>query len=150
MTNFRHQPGPDYAAHLTIQAPPEAVYAALATVDGLCGWWTQAAGGSAEPGGEFRVEFAGYGIYKVARVEESVRPVAVRWLVLDCKHQDWIGTMISFELSPAGPDASELRFVHRGLRPALECYESCEAGWDFYLRSLASYAETGAGQPYAS
>jgi uncharacterized protein YndB with AHSA1/START domain len=147
---FSRRPGPDYAAHLTIQAPAKAVYAALATVDGLRGWWTLPATGSAEQDGEFRVEFAGYGIYKVARVEEAVSPAAVRWRVLDCKHADWIGTTIGFELSPAGPDATELRFVHRGLQPALECYESCEAGWDFYLRSLASYAETGTGQPYAS
>jgi uncharacterized protein YndB with AHSA1/START domain len=149
MTNFSRQPGPDYAAHLTIQAPAEAVYAALATIDGIQGWWTGTTSGSAEPGGEIRVEFAGFDIYKVLAVE-AARPAAVRWAVADCKLADWIGTTISFDLSPAGPDATELRFVHRGLQPALECFESCEAGWDFYLRSLASYAETGTGQPYAS
>ncbi len=150
MMRFTRQPGPDYAAHLTIQAPIETAYAALASVDGIRGWWTPATDGSAGPGGEFRVEFAGHEIYKVARVEESVRPASVRWAVVDCKLEDWIGTTISFELTQAGPDATELRFVHRGLQPALECFESCEAGWNFYLRSLASYAETGTGQPYTA
>jgi uncharacterized protein YndB with AHSA1/START domain len=57
MKNLRRQPGPDYAASLTIQAPIETAYAALTTVDGLRGWWTGHADGSPEPGGEIRFEF---------------------------------------------------------------------------------------------
>ena len=149
MKNFSRKPGPDYAASLTIAAPIETVYAALTTADGLRGWWTCRTDGSPEPGGEIRFEFTDYDIYKVMRVVASTRPTSVRWLCVDCKLTDWIGTTLDFELTASGPATTELSFTHKGLQPALECFESCEAGWDYYLRSLASYAETGTGQPYA-
>jgi len=40
--------------------------------------------------------------------------------------------------------------LRAGLRPGLDCYRLCSAGWDHYLASLAAYAETGAGQPFGS
>jgi hypothetical protein len=55
-----------------------------------------------------------------------------------------------FELASAGPDRTELTFRHEGLRPSLDCYDSCSLGWDQYLRSLRSLAETGKGMPYGS
>jgi uncharacterized protein YndB with AHSA1/START domain len=30
----------DYAQHIAIDAPPERVFVAIATLDGLRGWWT--------------------------------------------------------------------------------------------------------------
>jgi hypothetical protein len=55
-----------------------------------------------------------------------------------------------FELASAGPDRTELTFRHAGLRPSLDCYDSCSLGWDHYLRSLRSLVETGTGMPYGS
>lgn len=147
MKTFTRAAGPDYSASLPIAAPAPAVYAALTTIDGLRGWWTRRAEGSPEPGGELRFEFPDHDIYKVMRVVESTRPVSVRWLVADCKLADWIGTTIRFELIASGPAATELRFTHEGLRPVLDCFETCEGAWDYFLHSLASYAETGTGQP---
>jgi uncharacterized protein YndB with AHSA1/START domain len=144
---FTRQPGPDYAATLTIDAPAETIYAALTTADGIRSWWTASTEGDAAPGGEFRVEFPAHDVYKIAKVEAGPQPGSVRWQCTDCKLEDWIGTTMDFVLTPAGPGGTELAFTHHGLRPQLDCFESCQSGWDFYLRSLGSYAETGTGQP---
>ena len=67
-----------------------------------------------------------------------------------CTLTEWEGTTIVFELASAGPDRTELTFRHVGLRPSLDCYDSCSLGWDHYLRSLRSLVETGTGMPYGS
>jgi uncharacterized protein YndB with AHSA1/START domain len=150
MTTLQHQTGPDYAAHMTVGAPIEAAFAALSTVDGLRRWWTEHTDGSAGPGGKLRFEFPKYEITKFMRVEESTRPTLVRWICTECSLPEWVGTELTFELAEAGPDRTELRFTHGGLKPQLECYGSCSAGWNHYLGSLTSYLDTGAGQPYQS
>ena len=43
---------------------------------------------------------------------------------------------------------TDLRFRHAGLNPRLECFNQCQAGWNYYLPSLRAYAETGTGTPY--
>ncbi|HUK70492.1 MAG TPA: SRPBCC domain-containing protein, partial [Streptosporangiaceae bacterium] len=148
MPTLQRQPGPDYAAHVTVGVPIETAFAAISTVDGLRGWWTEHTDGSAEPGGKLRFEFPKYEITKFMRVEESTRPTLVRWICAECSLPEWVGTELTFELTEADPARTELRFTHAGLQPQLECYGSCSAGWDYYLRSLASYLETGTGQPY--
>jgi len=146
MPAVQHQPGPDYAAHLTVGVPIETAFTAVSTVDGLRGWWTEHTDGSAEPGGKLRFEFPRYEITKFMRVQESARPTLVRWVCTECSLPEWL----TFRLTEAGPARTELRFTHAGLRPQLECYGSCSAGWNYYLGSLASYLGTGTGQPYQS
>jgi ketosteroid isomerase-like protein len=60
---------------------------------------------------------------------------------------EWVGTTAIFELAEAG-DGTRLHFEHRGLTPALDCYDVCENGWDFFLRrSVGQLLETGRGIP---
>jgi hypothetical protein len=54
---------------------------------------------------------------------------------------------VTFRLTEASPGATRLEFTHDGLRPQLDCYDQCSAGWNYLMRSLASYAETGTGHP---
>jgi hypothetical protein len=53
-----------------------------------------------------------------------------------------------FRLNGYTPADTVLRFEHLGLTPALGCYDLCEGGWNQFLVSLTSYAETGTGSPY--
>jgi len=151
MTTISRQPGSDYAAIVTVSAPIESAYAALATVDGLRGWWTTATSGSAEPGGELKFEFPGVvDVPALMRVEESSEPSRVRWTCLKSPLHEWAGTRLTFELTEATPDRTEISFTHAGLQPALECFDTCSAGWDHHLCSLGSYIETGSGQPHGA
>jgi hypothetical protein len=74
----------------------------------------------------------------------------VVWLVLDSKlnfakdKTEWNGTEITFDVSRKG-NQTEVCFTHRGLVPAVECFEACSSAWASYvtvsLRNLIAAAK---------
>jgi uncharacterized protein YndB with AHSA1/START domain len=130
----------------TVAAAPEAVLAALRTIEGVTGWWgpTQ---GSAEAGGTLEVSFLD-GRQLIDMHVEPAPEHRVVWSVESAPlTPDWDGTTIIFDVAEAG-DGSTIRFRHQGLTPELECYDMCFEGWTHYLGSLVSYVETGQGEPH--
>ena len=135
-----------FKADVIINAPIGSVFAAVSTVEGLSGWWTTETGGSPEPGGDLRFAFADGAA--VMRVEERTPPRTERWLCLGHTGQpEWAGTTVTFQLTEEGPAGTRLEFAHHGLRPQLDCYNQCSAGWTYLMKSLTSYAESGTGTP---
>jgi uncharacterized protein YndB with AHSA1/START domain len=103
--------GPHYARRVSFSAAREKVFEAIATVEGLRGWWTPLVGGSTAPGREIRFNFEGLDEHIIMRVDEATRPACVRWTCL--KHtglDDWAGTALTFDLASRGSDGSELGF----------------------------------------
>jgi uncharacterized protein YndB with AHSA1/START domain len=142
---IRRRANADYHADLSISAPLSSVFAAVSSVEGLSGWWTTSTSGSPEPGGELRFTFRDGAA--VMRVEERT-PTLERWTCLGHSGQpEWEHTTVSFQLTAVNPGVTRLQFTHGGLRPQLDCYGQCSAGWNYLMRSLASYAETGTGYP---
>jgi uncharacterized protein YndB with AHSA1/START domain len=134
----------DFRSTKSFVATPDRVFSALTDIDALTGWWTPAAGG-AEAGETLR--FLMGDLEVVMRVEAADRPLRVRWDVLVCEAApDWVGTSITFDLEPVGA-GTELRFHHHGLKPGLECFDMCQAGWTRHLASLVDYVDRGAGSP---
>lgn len=147
----------DYRTAVTLEADPEAVYRAVATREGIAGWWTRFTEFDDREGSEALMRFPAAGFHARMRVDELKAPRSVRWTCVDAQHppgvssdaKDWIGTRISFEISPGDGGGSRLEFVHHGLHP-LDCAETCTSIWDFYIHeSLKSFVETGTGQPAA-
>jgi hypothetical protein len=75
------------------------------------------------------------------------------WLVLSAKltfaenQSEWKGTEVVFEVSLKGKK-TEVRFTHRGLVPALDCFDACSKGWTYYIQdSLRGLIMTGRGKP---
>lgn len=141
----------NYGSVVEIAAAPEKVYAALSSLPGLRGWWTEVAGDTGV-GGEIVFTFGGRGATRM-RIEATDAPrggqARVHWLCLGSEAvADWKGTRVEFALSPGANGSTQLRFEHLGLVPALACFEDCQKGWNKYLPSLKAYAETGAGYPY--
>ncbi len=138
----------DYARQIQFDARPEKVFDALTTTAGFASWWAPATGSAVE-GGELRVSFLGIEEPLVLHVEEAKRPSTVIWKVEACDFlPDWAGTRQAFTLSESGTGGCDLQFCHEGLRPQLECYDMCSAGWNQYLPSLRDYIETGTGNPF--
>jgi hypothetical protein len=48
---------------------------------------------------------------------------------------------------PTDDGGAALQFRHIGLRPALECFDQCRAGWGHFMPSLAQFLDTGEGRP---
>lgn len=139
----------DIVHRIGIKAPPTQVYAALATIDGLAGWWTRATTGSAAPGGRIDFRFhaptgediGGFGMAVLEQTPDQV----VRWQVQDGP-DEWQGTDIEFRLSQQDGQTIVL-FGHRRWREAGEFMAHCSTKWATFLLSLRDLVETGRGQP---
>lgn len=146
MKNYQHS--------LTLAASPAAVYAALTTIEGLRGWWTEDCEGSTEVGGTIHFRFGSS--YKDMRVERPEPGQDVRWLCTRAhiaadsiaRKDEWVGTQLVFRTSADGQGRTRLDFEHIGLVPSFECYGLCDRGWQHFMGSLQQYLETGDGTPY--
>ncbi len=137
----------DILHRIGVTAAPDAVHAALTTIDGLSGWWTQDTGGNSEAGGiiEFRFEGApapgGFDI----KVIETRPAELVLWEVVDGP-EEWVGTRIRFDLKQEG-DYTIVLFAHEGWQEPVEFMHHCSTKWAVFLMSLKHLIETGKGEP---
>jgi uncharacterized protein YndB with AHSA1/START domain len=130
-----------YEQHLAIAAPRERVYDAVATVEGVRGWWTPIVTGS---GRERQLGFEGMDELIVLLQDEAERPARVRWTCAEHSGAEaWNGSAITFVLSETAGGQCELAFGHDGIAPDLVA-----PGWARFLSSLTDLAETGVGAPF--
>jgi len=60
---------------------------------------------------------------------------------------EWKGTDIVFDIAKHG-DKTEVRFTHKGLVPAYECYSACSNAWGMLINgNLRKLITTGKPQP---
>ncbi|HVA92119.1 MAG TPA: SRPBCC domain-containing protein [Chloroflexota bacterium] len=138
----------DFAATMSFKSPADTVFEALTTPAGLARWWAPVSG-SGLTGGELTFVFGDHPV--LLRVDQAERPSVVRWTVLaSAPLPDWVGTTISFDVSPLETGGSRLHFRHTGLTPRLECFDMCREGWEQYLPSLVDYVDSGQGNPFGS
>lgn len=123
--------------------PPEAVFRALTTIDGLAGWWTTDTRGDAAEGGviEFRFPPGGFDM----KVLETSSAERVRWQVV-AGPDEWVGTTVEWSLRRDG-DWTVVLFKHAGWSEQVEFMHHCSTKWATYLMSLKALLETGAGSP---
>lgn len=141
MVNIIHRIG--------IRASAEKVYKALATIEGLSNWWTDETTGDEKIGGKIKFTFRtvtgdikGEMQMEVKEMKPSQR---VSWQCIEGPGE-WIGTEITFDLSPQD-DQTILLFGHRNWREAVEFTAHCSMKWAVFLLSLREYVETGKGKP---
>jgi uncharacterized protein YndB with AHSA1/START domain len=129
-----------------IGAPPERVYAALTTPEGVRGWWTRDADLDGAAGGTGTFRFHGGSDVTTVAVRELEPPLHVMWKTLSSFRPEWEGTTIVFDLR-VDASGTVLSFAHRGFETADERYAMTTTGWGVYLASLRHYLETGTGSP---
>ncbi len=136
---------PEIVHQLTIKASPGKVYHAITDQKGLASWWTQYV--TAEPRIDSIAEFEFEG-GKVKMRMKVIKLLPNRTVVWHCLAgpQEWIGTQLAFELTPA-EHATSLYFSHRGWRSTTGIFPICNFDWARYLMSLRSYLEKGKGYP---
>jgi uncharacterized protein YndB with AHSA1/START domain len=139
----------DIVHRIGIKAPPDQVYAALATIDGLSGWWTRHTTGQAQVGGHVTFTFhtatgeeiGGFGIDVV-----DLQPgQQVLWRVKQGP-PEWVGTDIDFQLSQQDGQTIVM-FGHRHWADSGEFMAHCSTKWATFLLSLRDLVETGQGRP---
>ena len=136
----------DYAYATTVRAPLPRVIAAVTDDALIRGWWT-AATRSERDGDDVRL-FTDDGRLMVEfTIEHTPGSGVVTWPVTACVEPDWIGTRPSFSARRSDDGTTAVEFRHVGLRPALECFDQCRAGWNHFMPSLHQFLETGEGRP---
>ncbi|HZP51074.1 SRPBCC domain-containing protein [Actinocrinis sp.] len=133
----------DILHRIGVTSSPDAVYAALTTVDGLAGWWTQDTEGDGETGGllKFRFDVGGFDM----KVLEARPAELVLWEVVEGP-AEWVGTRVGFELKQEDGFTIVL-FRHEGWREPVEFMYHCSTKWASFLLSLKQLLETGKGEP---
>jgi uncharacterized protein YndB with AHSA1/START domain len=128
-----------------IKSSPLGVYNALATREGLSGWWTKDTQWDGKVGSviSFRFGDRGFIAVKVLELDPAKR---VLWQVVDGP-ANWIGTKISFDLVQ-DDDFTSVFFKHLGWKEPNEFMHHCSTKWALFLMSSMSLVETGAGAPY--
>jgi uncharacterized protein YndB with AHSA1/START domain len=134
----------DILHRIGVVAPIDETYRALATPEGLAGWWTTDTVGKSEVGGPIAFRFGDAGGFDMEIL--SLEPgTHVRWRVTDGP-AEWVGTEIDWELDRRG-DYTIVLFKHEGWREPVEFMHHCSTKWATFLLSLKEYVETGHGRP---
>lgn len=129
-----------------IAAPLDLVHTAITTEQGLRGWFAQ----DCDFDGE-RATFRFSQPTETRTVTLQLDRSDASGIVMRCVGQennpDWLGTTLAIELAET-PSGTRVKLAHSGYPARNEVYDRCDDAWQYFLRSLASYATTGTGEPY--
>ena len=115
-------------------------------------WWTRnIEGQTTRLHDNFKVIFGETTVdFEIVEMDPAKKII---WLVTDCNlHQfkdkkEWKDTQVLWEIRPL-KNSTEIIMIHSGLTPDVECYEMCETGWNFYVKtSLFKLLTEGKGSP---
>ncbi|MES2524419.1 MAG: SRPBCC domain-containing protein [Gemmatimonadota bacterium] len=133
----------DILHRVGIKGSLDGVYQALATREGLAGWWTSNTQGDSTVGGTIQFRFGAGGFdMKVLELQPATR---VRWQVADGP-PEWTGTTVTFDMRQEDEYAIVL-FRHEGWKEPVEFMHHCSTKWAVFLMSLKRLLETGTGHP---
>jgi uncharacterized protein YndB with AHSA1/START domain len=139
----------DIVHRIGIKAPASKVYEAVATAQGVAGWWTRDTTGTATVGGKVNTRFLhpdgreiGFMDFEMTRLVPNQE---VRWRFIDGP-PEWIGTEATFQLAE-DRDMTILVFGHRNWKEPVEFMAHCSMKWAVFLLSLRELVETGQGRP---
>lgn len=139
----------DIIHRVGIKAPLAKVYAAVASVAGVAGWWTEETSGESTPGGTLKVLFRAPDGGEMGRMEFEVLELSldqgVRWRV-KAGPPEWLGTDVTFQLQQDG-DYTVVNFGHVNWREPVDFMRHCSTKWATFLLSLKQLVETGKGRP---
>ena len=125
----------------------------FAAINNVRGWWSGDIDGATDKVGAVFT-------YRVQGIHESKQEITelipgrkVVWHVVEAQlsftknPSEWRGTDIIFDLRQDG-DKTHVKFMHRGLVPAFECYDNCSNAWSVLVgQNLRNLIATGKPQP---
>lgn len=139
----------NYQISLTVNADAKKAFENICNV---AGWWTgNIEGNSKKLNDVFTVHFGEtFVTFEVTQFKPYTR---ILWLVTDCNlhwlkdKKEWKNTIINWQVSENN-DSTTIVMTHIDLIFEIECYESCEKGWNFFTgESLKKLINEGKGMP---
>jgi uncharacterized protein YndB with AHSA1/START domain len=129
----------DIKHQIPIDATPDKVYAALATENGLKGWWTADTRADEKVGGKAEFGFENHGMVFRMNIEELAPGKRIVW---SCHgdHPEWDGTRLTWNISEEN-GATVLRFTHGDWKSMSDFCCSCNSTWGELMYRLKDYVE---------
>lgn len=135
---------PDIVHKVSVKAPAEQVYQAVATVDGLKSWWTEHIDGESAEGGKLTFRFPETG--PTMEVLELMDNELVKWKCVEGP-EEWLNTIITFEFEETD-GVTELLFAQSGWEDATNFFAHCNTKWATFMLSLKHVCEGQAGAAF--
>jgi Activator of Hsp90 ATPase homolog 1-like protein len=138
----------DFTCTITVDQSPAEVFNA---VNNVRGWWQGIIQGNTDRLNEAFTYQMGDLHFTRQKIVEMVPGKKIVWLVTESRinfvadKNEWLHTTIIFDIA-AMKNKTKLSFTHRGLVPAIECYNGCSGAWGLLIdKSLYSLITTGKG-----
>ena len=139
----------DFALSLTVNESAKETLKKISQVDL---WWAkQFKGKASKLGDKFSVYFGD--TFVDFKISEVIPGQKIIWLVTDCNlpwikdKKEWNGTEVIWHVTEKS-GKTQIDFVHKGLNPDSECYDTCKPGWTGHLQnSLQNLIDEGEGFP---
>ena len=142
----------DFTYSFTVKASAKDVMKSIAQVDK---WWAkQFKGNASKLNDVFSVYFGKPGdTFVDFKISEVIPEKKIIWLVTDCNlhwiddKKEWKNNEVIWSLTEKDGKTT-IDFVHKGMTPENECYETCKPGWTHHIKdSLIKLIEDGKGFP---
>jgi uncharacterized protein YndB with AHSA1/START domain len=137
----------DIIHRIGIKAPASKVYDAVATAQGVAGWWTRDTTSTGER--KLNSRFLRKDGTEVGQMDLELTKLApsreVQWRITKGP-DEWLPTTVTFDLTQDG-DTTIVIFGHRDWKEPVEFMAHCSMKWAVFLLSLRQYVETGTGKP---
>jgi uncharacterized protein YndB with AHSA1/START domain len=133
---------------IDMAAPPAKIYEAITSAASLRAWWTPDAAAEATVGSVAEFGFFNRAVVFRMKVAELVPDARVVWECIGGP-DDWPGTRLTWEISPADKGA-RLRFTHGGWPSTAGHCATSNTTWGALMHHLRSYVEGKARGPYFS
>ena len=129
-----------------IGARPDTVYRALASEEGLAGWWSTRVRADIRVTGLVRFTFIPI-FNPEMEITALDEPRRVAWQCVG-GHDAWMDNTFHFAIEPRGDGA--ILFFRQDYARELddEEYGRYNYNWGYYLNSLQLFCETGTGKPF--
>ncbi|TDX02035.1 SRPBCC domain-containing protein [Dinghuibacter silviterrae] len=134
-----------YSATIKVDKTPAELFDAVCRVNE---WWTgNLTGDTRGLDSVFTIRFGK--TFVTMKLIEWIPDQKVTWEVVDSfldfvsDAHEWQHTTLVWDIIPGG-----IRMTHVGLVPEVECFDNCQKGWDFYVKtSLLKLLTEGQGMP---
>jgi uncharacterized protein YndB with AHSA1/START domain len=128
---------------ITIQATPQKVFAAWTTPEGQSSWWTKKCRMGKNSGDVNVFSFDNGNVEFHFRIEKQEQPHQLRWLGVKAEKMpdEWVGTVLEVEISPAGEGKTRMRFGHKNWKSTEGAFEMCNTTWGELMYRFKDYCE---------
>jgi hypothetical protein len=132
---------------MPVDAEAKVIYDALATSEGVNGWWSNHTEGPTGTGSTMKVAFPDAPMTFDFEVTEESPGTRVTWRCL-AGPPEWGGTTISFEIESDPEANTSVLFSHDGWATTEESFPFITYSWAQILPRLKELSESGRPNPF--